>query len=317
MAYSGSFPPWLEQIDFARVLFSLEFMEDCRLPPLALLQLRRELLLTLKGMARAGEDVTELKALLLPELSPDPVVRRLVQKPAPALVISPDHSPRTSFAQREALVLDVLFLGQGIAALADFARLLAAVGNRGLFKGQGRFRLRALASINVNGEKTPLDGDGPLTPVVTPVSWWLEQQPPLSAPLRLEIVSPMRLVSRGKPLFKAGFGEVFPFIHRRVSQMLLSHGLVEMPLHHRSLFDQQQLDAAAARVEVRQNGLRWQDWRTLDQEYRQRSIGGLTGHLCLTGAALDELLWLLQLGSLLHIGKSAGFGCGCYRLRPG
>jgi hypothetical protein len=315
MGYSGTFPHWLELVDFAEVSFRLELTEDCHLPPQALLQLRRELLGALQQLQHQGtpERFAVLQQLLKPDLSPDPVLQRLVQQPAPPFVFASDLSQHGDYAQGEEIELSVLFFGRGISALKEFIGLLETVGSRGLFKGQGRFGLRALSSVSLNGDHTHLTKEQ-LTPAVSPLSWWLEQQPEIAGSAQLDVVSPMRLMSQGRPLFKAGFADIFPFILRRVSHMLLSHGQVDMPLHHRSLFDHQRIMDVACQVVVEESCLRWQDWRILEQDQRKRPLGGLSGYLRLSGDAVQEIAWLLRLGGLFNIGKSASYGCGHYRL---
>lgn len=317
MGRSGAFPQWLEMVDFAKVSFQLELIENCYLPPQALLQLRRELFGALQQLRHEGtpEQMAILQQLLLPEVSTDPVVQRLVQKPAPPFVIDPGLLQQGDYAQGEEIELSVVFFGRGIPALKEFIGLLETVGNRGLFKGQGRFCLRSLSSVDLNGDYTRLTKDQ-LTPAISPLSWWLEQQPDVSGSVQLNLVSPMRLISHGRPLFRASFLDILPFILRRVSHMVLSHGQMDMPLHQHNLFDHQQIMDTACQIAVEENYLRWQDWRTLHQYERKRPLGGLAGHLRLSGDAVEEIAWLLQLGSLFNIGKSATYGCGHYRLLP-
>lgn len=321
MAYQLPFPAWLEKVDFVRIDFQLELTESFDLPSMALLQLRRELLLALKDMEpeQSAELVSGLNRLLSPPLPSDPVIKCQVQKPSPPLVLTVDCRLAGLLDTGAQMTLSTLFVGDGIAQIDPFVILLRSLGERGLVKGQGRFRIHAIAAITADDSRIELAKDAAfLTPPVTPLAWWLEQQALPSESLRLEIVTPMRLIKNGKPLFKACFSDLFPFILRRVSSLLVSHGQLEMELNQRSLFDHHQLLALADQVDVVENKLVWQDWRTLLRgEKARQDLGGLSGELLLAGAVLEDLSWLLQLGALFHVGKGAAYGAGQYRLLSG
>ncbi|MFO7578526.1 MAG: CRISPR system precrRNA processing endoribonuclease RAMP protein Cas6 [Pelovirga sp.] len=318
MADPLCFPARLARLDYARVVFQLEFTQPCELPPLALLQLRREMLAALKDLAQQQHKaaVAALQQLLLPPLSTDPLVQRQVQKPAPPLILSPDVSRAGSFMSRERLLLPVLFVGDGILHLDAFVLLLQVLGNRGLYHGRGTFSLVTIFSEGAAGEPVQLwsstaPGDKMLAPPVTPLGWWLDNLPALQAPVRLKVVSPMRLITGGKPLFRPTFAELFPFIVRRVNSLLMSYGEEDQGLDCRLLHQR------AADVETVENTLHWRDWRRLKKEHGGQDLGGVTGHLLLRGSALVDLLWLLQIGTLLNVGKGAPYGAGQYCLSAG
>jgi hypothetical protein len=315
MADPLSFPARLARLDYARIVFQLEFTQPCELPPLALLQLRRELLAALKDLAgqQQKEAVAALQSVLLPPLATDPVVQRQVQKPSPPLVLSPDVSRAGPFMSKERLLLPVVFVGDGILQLDAFVLLLQALGVRGLYRGCGTFSLVTVCADAADGEPVGLwssvDRDGRmLPPPVVPLGWWLENRPLLREPVRLTVVSPMRLITRGKPLFRPTFAELLPFIVRRINSLLVNYGAEDQGLDCRALLQH------AAAVETVENTLHWRDWRRLKKAHGGQDLGGVTGHLLLRGSALADLLWLLQIGTLVNVGKGAPYGAGQYRL---
>jgi len=314
MSYLAPIPEELQQVEYAQIYFHLQLTETFDLPRGGLLLLRRELLQalhTLEGWG-GGSEVEQLQSLFRPPLPLDPVVRRLVQKPAPAFILKPDLQVTGLLPAKQRLVLPVLFIGRGVQALNPFVSLMQQLGQQGLFQGSGRFFLEAVETENASGVRSMLWSAGEIQPVSPPVSdlsWLLEQRTESVASLNIEIVSPLRLLKHSKPLFKAGLAELLPFILRRVSSLLACHAGVEV------IDDPQRLLALAEQVTTKENRLRWQDWRRLQGEQRAQDLGGLHGHLQLEGEALAELFWLLQLGSLFNIGKSATYGAGQYRLR--
>lgn len=307
-------PDSLARAEYALLIFQLEAREYFDLPPLGLLRLRREFQQAIRFLIESGEDELgrQLHQLLEPPLPADSQLRKLVQRPAPPLVLRPDLERSGLVEPGDWIELPVLFLGAGMMAIEPFAHLLQQVGKQGLLNGQGVCELATVEVEDGSGRRTTLWNGGPLagalTPVVNDLKWWLERQPPDWNLLQLDFIAPTRLLHGGKPLFKAGFTELFPFVLRRVTSMLAAHCNLE------TVSDPAALLNASQWVEERSNRLQWHDWRPLAAERGGQDIGGLCGRLELAGSELADLLWVLQLGSLLQVGKGAPYGSGRYQL---
>lgn len=314
MSYLPPLPPELQQVEYVQLYFHLEISAAFDLPRLGLLQLRRELHQALRTLEGWGEsrDTEHLRVLLQPPLSVDPLIRRQAQKPAPAFVLTPDPQLNGLIKARQRIVLPVLFVGQGLSGMNAFISLLQQLGQQGLYHGSGQFFLEGVESEDASGVRAMLwskGNSGAISPPVSDLNWLLERQDMAVDRVTLEVLSPLRLLRQSKPLFKADFCDLFPFILRRVSAMLTCHGAVEVITDAKYLLD------AARRVEVCGNDLHWQDWRSLAKDNRDQGLGGLLGSLQLQGGGLTDILWLLQLGSLFNIGKGAPYGAGQYDLR--
>ncbi|NOY13011.1 MAG: CRISPR system precrRNA processing endoribonuclease RAMP protein Cas6 [Deltaproteobacteria bacterium] len=314
MSYLPPLPPELQRVEYVQLYLHLQINESFDLPRLGLLQLRRELRQLLRTFeVWGGEgDAAQLRLLLQPPLPVDPLVRRQVQQPAPAFVMAPDPDLYGPIKAQQRLVLPVLFIGRGLQQIDLFISLLQQLGQQGLYHGRGRFVLEGLEAEDASGVRAMLWTGGRTGPILPPVSdlhWWLERQTLNVEQVTLEVISPLRLLQQKKPLFKATFSDLFPFILRRVSAMLACHAGVEVIKNPRYLHD------LAGQVAVVENCLRWQDWRHLAGADRGQDLGGLLGTLQLTGHQLAEIFWVLQLGSRLNIGKGAAYGAGQYRLK--
>ena len=314
MGYQSPFPAELEQVEYVKLYFHLEINSYFELPFLGLLQLRRELLQALKTLSAQGEDdfVSQLKQLLQPDLPDNPVILRQIQKPAPAVILSPDISLQGPIEPQQRIVLPAVFIGSGINATDAFVALLQHLGTQGLYHGTGKFILEGVEAEDGSGMRSMLWFGGkqsaPLTPPVSNLSWWLERQTLLADSIQLELISPLRLLRQGKPLFKADFVDIFPYLLRRVTALLAGYAGI-------GLFDDPaRLLALAEQVKARENQLYWKDWRTLKGERQNQNLGGLLGTLSVSGNELAELLWILQLGSLFNFGKGASYGAGQYCL---
>ncbi|MDT8420375.1 MAG: CRISPR system precrRNA processing endoribonuclease RAMP protein Cas6 [Desulfuromonadales bacterium] len=305
-------PDTLRRAEYARLFFQLEAREYFDLPPLALQRLRREFRQAVRYFGDSGDQLltAQLNGLLAPPPPDDLKLRKLVQKPAPPFVLSPDPQRVGLVEPGEWLELPVLFLGSGIRMIDPFARMLQQVGRQGLVNGQGKCALATVEVEDASGRRTTLWNGGPLEgallPVVNDLCWWLELQPPEWDNLTLTFRSPLRLMRGGKPLFKSNFAELFPFVLRRVTAMLAGHCQVETVTDPSTLLD------AAFRVEECANRLQWRDWRSLTADDGGQDLGGLSGTLDLSGSDLADLLWVLRLGSLLQVGKGAPYGAGHY-----
>jgi len=310
MSLTATPPPWLDRVDCAQITFILTLVEEVDLPALVLLQLRREFSWAMAELEeQQGADIARsVSNLLFPQPAIDPVIQRQVQKPTAAVILSPDAVTQGDFARGHQFKLPTLFVGDGVIAIAAFTTLLQLLGQRGIYKGRGRFQVTAgETEIHGGDPNTQSILAGYLTTNIVPLSWLLVQHSLSSNKAKLEVVTPMRLINKGKPLFKFDFKVFFSALRRRINHLAIAHG--------EAVIDgADDLDDYSATILCSDENLHWSDWRRLEQGRKGQGIGGLTGSLTLRGDALAELWWLLELGSLLHVGKGAAYGFGRFRL---
>jgi hypothetical protein len=303
-----SLPP---DIEFALLHFHLEFQQRFRLSLAELLRLRRELLMA-AGQILGDRTGERFHALFEPPLPDDPVALRRFQRPSPPFALLPHPGLESDFDAGDRLDLTVSFWGRGIHLVGDFARVLQTLGNIGFHRGQGSFELATIEAEDASGNRASIwqEGEGLrlLTPPINEVGWWLNRDAEPAAVV-LEFLTPARLLSQGRPLFKIDFRRLFPFILRRVTSMLYTHCRREV------VDDPGRLLAAADGVHEVQHLLRWQDWRTLEGVGQAQDLGGIVGSVHLDGQTLQSVLGILRVGSLMNVGKGAAFGAGCFRLR--
>lgn len=297
-------------VEFSLIHFHLEFQESYWLTLEALLRLRRDLQSAARQvLGERGEE--GFVALFDPPLPVDPFALRRFQRPGPPFVIIPDVEQQGDYDAGDRFVLRVTFWGEGIRLLGDFARVLQGLGRLGLHRGEGLFELVAVDSEDSAGNRSPLWQEGKamleLAPTVIDLRWWLNGFSEASSVV-LEFLTPARLLSQGRPLFKIDFRRLFPFILRRVGSMLYAHCGAEV------IDDPESLLAAAALTDEMENRLRWQDWRTLVGPEQAQDLGGVIGSVRLGGEGLSEVLQILRAGTLLNVGKGASFGTGSFRL---
>lgn len=297
------FDPWhnrLQQVDWVCLTYRLRLTEALVLPEWALLRLRRELAAVARTFPHQGYSL-----LLRPPLPDDPQLLRQVQQPSPGFILNIDQSAARTFFESERIILTVCFVGLAITQVSLFSQFLADLGQIGLYCHRGRYVLEQIDSATAPGHFIPIWQSGPLnlTPRIFALSEMIDDSPP--PVVHFEFCTPARLLKQGKPLFRATFAEIFPFILRRVTSLLAVWGQVEQ------LFDPDELQRVACRLSCCNNHLAWHDWRPLGPH---EEAGGLHGSLHLHGEGLDSLWPVLRLGELFGVGKSAAFGAGRYIL---
>jgi len=311
LSYRAPFPVELEHVEYVKLFFSLKITTCFYLPSLGLLQLRGELL---RGIKFLSDDriAQQLQQFLQPSLPSDPIVRRQIQKPAPALIISPELLCSGLIEAGEKIILPVIFIGTGIMMIDAFISLLQYLGRLGIYRGTGWFELETIEVEDDSGFRSILwfNGQQPaqVIPPVCNLSWWLERQDVFDGMIKFEMMTPLRLLRHGKPIFRAKFATIFPFLLRRVTAMLTYHSGIEFR------FDPSWLISLASQVESTTDLLRWQDWRILECNMGVQNLGGMMGEIILEGDELAELIWILQLGTMLNFGKGAAYGAGQYQL---
>lgn len=301
----------LGETDFARVEFTLEFIDPFLLSVEAGLRLRREL--RSAAMEVFGSSTASgYRRLFEPECLVDPVLARKIQKPSAPFALLPITLQNQLFQAGDQVHISAHFFGTGIQCIPDFCRVLDRLGTFGFFAGEGRFALIAAAATDLAGNLHSLGrlskGAAGSGVPLNKLRWWLEDRDAHIDQMRLRVLTPARLLSGGRPLFRPGFKELFPFILRRVGSVLGAYCGVDLA---ELISDLQKM---ASSVGVLENHLAWRDWKTLQGEDHSQDLGGLFGELCLGGEFEDELVDMLRLGSLMNLGKSAAFGSGHYTL---
>ncbi len=304
----------LKQAEFVKIECDLRFSESIVVDLPTLLRLRRGIRAAAQYVLPPNKSSAAMPnrfaRLLEPSPTSDPVARRQHQKIGPALVLQHSANCLGSFQRGDVITLTAIIWGGDIEILHDFVLVLQALGQVGLRYDAGRFEVVAVRGEDSAQHWQQLWSYGaPVKDFMVPLrdgAWWLESYMSDSADIRIEFTAPARLMVRGKPLFKANFNQLFPFVLRRVTSMLYGHCHLDLQLDVHELFE------IAGQIEIVANNLHWCDWRELHSAERQQPLGGLSGEIVMRGNNLIDLLPYIYLGSLMNLGKNAAYGAGCY-----
>lgn len=297
------YPSCLARGEFAVLRFGLEPLANTRVSSADLLGLRQSL-------RRAAGAVLGRRAAELfdPPLSADPEVVRRVQKPAPGFVFRPTAACAGDWRVGERVAVDLLLLGNTMAAIDDFPLIMQRLGEDGV-AGGARFELVDASSLGPQGEwrccwQATRSSVAPV-PTLLRLDHWLEAHWPAGPPLLLEFFTPLRLIAGGRLLRRPRFDQLFPFLLRRVTALLRTHCALE------PVPDPAALLGVARGLSGDWRESRWVDWRVTAS---CEPVGGMTGIVQIDGPQLEAVIWVVLLATLFGVGKGATYGAGCCRL---
>ena len=203
------------------------------------------------------------------------------------------------------LTLGINLIGAANNTLPYLVHALNLAGERGLTSSHSRFRLTAVEQLGDDDKPqtvyTPADGMLAHSPLTPPV-------PPARAGVNLELLTPLRLKTRGKLLGPREFtlDHLRDHLLRRIDILARVHG--DGPI------DIGPAKPGSPDISM-QARLRWHDWtRYSSRQHTEMQMGGLLGELSLSGSGLQRLWPWLWLGQYTHLGKGTSFGLGRYRL---
>lgn len=219
-------------------------------------------------------------------------------------VIEPDDDGRTRYAVGDTFSFRLLLFGEYTEYLPYFVYAMQILGELGVGKragkDQGRFELMSVES----GGKDVFDSAAnKLLP--TPVQD-LDLCAPMASAKRVTVKlhTPLRLKFANQLRAELPFHLLVRTMLRRISMTFETFGEGEPTLDYRGLVRD------AERIEISENDLRWFDIKRYSSRQEQEMLmGGMIGSICYRGD-LTPYLPLLEMSSVLHLGKQTAFGLG-------
>jgi len=249
-------------------------------------------------------------------LPPDATVLRNFQNiPRPFIIQSPTNQ-RAGVPFGMNLIFRLVLIGQSNKYLPYFINVFRELGQVGLGKQRGRYRLLSVELIH------------PFERVIEPI--YLADSELIRVPdlaitaesiavyaanlgsnhLALNFLTPTRIKYRGEFIEQGpSFQAIVQNLLGRVSSLSYFHCGQKFEADFRGLIDK------AAEVKIVESETRWQEWSRFSGRQKQRiEMGGLVGRVTYEGN-LKEYLPLLALGELIHVGKGTVFGNGQYEIK--
>lgn len=231
----------------------------------------------------------------------------------PAYVLEPPNKVFSHMGEGESLSFSLLLFGEVNQYLPFFINAVELMGRRGIGRrasgenGGGIFVLDKVEQEQ--GENIFVPDTGQL--LHPPILRHIEIVPHSSVPpmsLTVELLTPLRLKFNNKFQDELPFHLLVRAALRRISSVFSVYA------DNTPDFDYKQLIAGASQVQAGASQLRWLDWeRYSNRQKRRMLLGGMIGtasYIEVPGVYQP----ILEVASLLHLGKQSTFGLGKLRL---
>jgi len=218
----------------------------------------------------------------------------------------------------------ITLFGDAVRYLPYFVLAVPETGRTGVGPGRGRFALKTIHAEHPLAEDWTVlkEGENIVRPPAQPVAHadilqaaekFAGSLGDGSARLRLDFLTPLRVILEERLLKSPDFGAIFNHILRRLDELAVQHaGGAERPLEER-----QRLWDLANRVRLVESQAGWVDVRSGSSRTGQPTwISGLVGPAWYSAPVevWRELLpWLLW-GEITQVGKDTSKGNGVYQL---
>ena len=237
-------------------------------------------------------------------------MRKYPYAPHPFVIEPPEERDRV-YAPGETLTFGLVLMGRAIDYLPYFVYTFDRMGETGIGRGRGKFRLEEAYAVGedsdvrrvYDGESQSLSGDYPRLSASA-----LEPVKPADGEVQLRFTTPTRIKYQGRLTLELTFEILVRNLLRRISSLAYFHCGGELDLDYRDMIER------AKAVELVHRNLVWYDWERYSARQDERmKLGGFTGRIVFRGD-LDGFGPLLRVGEHLHIGKGTSFGLGRYRI---
>ena len=218
-------------------------------------------------------------------------------------------STRGIYRRGESFEFRLTLIGRAIDYLPYFLVSFRELGEIGIGKGRGRFKL---THVLTDSGKPIYDGDTQIVHnLKNTLSFDKIQGETASLPtdqLTLRLLTPTRITHKGQITDQLPFHLFWRRLIGRISALAYFHCGESLNLDFKGLI------AQAETVQTVQSRLRWHDWtRYSSRQNRKMQLGGLVGSVTYMGD-LAMFLPFVALGKFLHVGKNSTFGLGKYRI---
>jgi len=230
--------------------------------------------------------------------------------PHPFVIEPPERGHR--FAPGEPIEIGLTLVGQAEAQLPYFIYAFRRLGEMGLGRGRGRFRLTHVTLANPGEAALPLLTEETTHLPPGPYARPLPHVPPVppsagdgdAPPLILHLHTALRLKERGRYGARPTFAILVKQLLRRITLLAACHGDGVPTFDHRAWI------RAAEGVAIESEALQWCDLERYSTRQRTKMhLGGWAGSVAFTGP-WPPFRPLLTAAELLHIGQGSTFGLG-------
>ena len=254
------------------------------------------------------------------------VMRKYLSVPHP-FVIEPPMERRMGYKPGDELAFGLTLVGKAIDYLPYFIYTFDELGNIGIGKGRGKYKLMAVSQKKTdplplagclacpperNGARIYSSETKRLEPFI-PESIPIDIEPPdagHTAVLALNFLSPTRIYHGDHLAHGLEFHILIRQLLRRISMLAYFHCDIDTaPWDFKGCIDR------AKEIATQKTNLKWYAWQRYSaRQDRRIDMDGFVGDIAYEGN-MAPFLSLLKAGAVLHVGKATTFGLGRYEMR--
>lgn len=229
--------------------------------------------------------------------------------PPPPFVLEPPLDQKNHYSVGSTIQFRLLLFGEYNSKLPYFIYAFDCMGRIGIGKRidgkRGKFTLERVFYDD------QLIYDNKESKLIMPETFGsLSIQPSASKALgdakrlRLNLHTPLRLKFQNNLQAELPFHVLVRAMLRRISSLFIYYGDGEPS------FDYKKLVHDADQIQAIESKLNWIDWRRYsNRQHQDMQLGGMVGNILYEGQ-LDQYLPLIEICSILHLGKQSTFGLG-------
>jgi len=222
-------------------------------------------------------------------------------------VIEPPLENKSIYNNKDEIEFNLILFGKAIEYLPYFIYAFELLGEEiGIGAKRGKFFVER---VECNGEIVYKDKK--IQPVDFDEFVFEEEieHSDKNMQIRLDFLTPLRLMVDRRIARDIRFEELFKAIHRRIVLISVYHCNSGLPT-----YDLKSLIGLSKKIEIIDKNLSWYDWeRYSNRKGTRMRLGGYIGEISLCGC-LTPFMKFIRAGEILHIGKGAVFGMGKYML---
>lgn len=234
------------------------------------------------------------------------MMKKYPYAPHPFLIEPPEEEKR-EYREEDTIKFNLVLIGSVIEQLPYFIYAFEKLGDLGLGRGRGSYRLDKVFFDSEEGDGVEIYSSGRLDKVDT-ATHVSDLERPESGKLRINLRTPTRVKFDGDLVNDLEFHILSRNLLRRTSLLSFFHCDHGMDVNFKGLIEK------AKEVEIVEDETEWYDWeRYSGRQDRWIKMGGLVGEITYEGD-FEEFAKLLALGEYIHVGKSTAFGMGRYEI---
>jgi len=224
--------------------------------------------------------------------------------PHPFIIEPPENSEKL-IAPGNTIDFNLILIGKAIDYIPYFIYVFEELGNTGIGKGRGKYRLQKVQIDEHIVYKKGIFKKTPYKFIEIPSDFSASDR---KETLKLKIHTPLRIKYQRKFVAELEFHIIIRNLLRRLTLLSFFHCSQQLSIPYKDIISH------AENVKIVASNIRWYDWeRYSSRQDTRMKLGGVVGEITYEGN-ISPFMPYLAAGEIFHIGKGTSFGLGKYEI---